>query len=47
MNLSDRTGLSVPLLSKVERGQRSPSISSLCKISIALKASVASFFDEW
>ncbi len=42
--MSRRTGLSISLLSQIERAESSPSISSLYKIAVALDARVQSLF---
>ncbi|WP_019120714.1 helix-turn-helix domain-containing protein [Brevibacillus massiliensis] len=44
--LADKTGLSKGLLSQVERGISQPSLDSLWKITRALEASFAQFFEE-
>jgi len=45
-DLSDRTGLSKPLLSQVERGVVSPPIATLLKISKALSVNIGFFFQD-
>ncbi|MBU1534506.1 response regulator [Myxococcota bacterium] len=45
--LARRTQLSISLLSQIERGESSPSISSLYKISNALSVSIASLFGDF
>jgi transcriptional regulator with XRE-family HTH domain len=45
-DLSDRTGLSKPLLSQVERGVVSPPIATLLKISKALNVNLSFFFQD-
>jgi len=42
--MSRRTGLSISLLSQIERAESSPSISSLYKISVALDARIQDLF---
>jgi transcriptional regulator with XRE-family HTH domain len=45
-NLSDRTGLSKPLLSQIEKEVVSPPIATLLKISKALNINISFFFQE-
>lgn len=45
-DLSDRTGLSKPLLSQIEKGVVSPPIATLLKISRALNVSIGFFFQD-
>jgi transcriptional regulator with XRE-family HTH domain len=45
-NLSDRTGLSKPLLSQIEREVISPPIATLLKISKALNVNISFFFQD-
>lgn len=45
--MANRTGLSVSLLSQIERAESSASISSLYKISLALEARVQDLFGEY
>jgi transcriptional regulator with XRE-family HTH domain len=45
-DLSDRTGLSKPLLSQVEKGVVSPPIATLLKISKALNVNIGFFFQD-
>ena len=45
-NLSDRTGLSKPLLSQIEREVVSPPIATLLKISKALNVNIGFFFQD-
>jgi transcriptional regulator with XRE-family HTH domain len=45
-NLSDRTGLSKPLLSQIEQELVSPPIATLLKISKALQVSISFFFQD-
>ena len=42
--MSRRTGLSISLLSQIERAESSPSISSLYKISVALDSRIQDLF---
>ena len=42
--MSRRTGLSISLLSQIERAESSPSISSLYKIAIALDSKIQDLF---
>ena len=42
--MSRRTGLSISLLSQIERAESSPSISSLYKIAVALDTRIQSLF---
>jgi two-component system, OmpR family, response regulator len=44
--MSRRTGLSISLLSQIERAESSPSISSLYKISVALDARIQDLFGK-
>jgi len=44
--MSRRTGLSISLLSQIERAESSPSISSLYKISVALDAPIQDLFGK-
>ncbi|MDX2056134.1 MAG: response regulator [Polyangiaceae bacterium] len=44
--MSRRTGLSISLLSQIERAESSPSISSLYKIAIALDAKIQTLFGD-
>ena len=44
--MSRRTGLSISLLSQIERAESSPSISSLYKISIALETKIQTLFGD-
>jgi two-component system OmpR family response regulator len=44
--MSRRTGLSISLLSQIERAESSPSISSLYKIAIALEAKIQHLFGD-
>jgi DNA-binding NtrC family response regulator len=44
--LSERTGLSRSVLSQIERGESSPSLSALFRIATALGATVADMVDE-
>ena len=46
-HMANRTGLSVSLLSQIERAESSASISSLYKISLALEARVQDLFGEY
>ena len=45
--MSRRTGLSVSLLSQIERAESSASISSLYKIAIALEPRIQDLFGEY
>jgi transcriptional regulator with XRE-family HTH domain len=45
-DLSDRTGLSKPLLSQIEKGVVSPPIATLLKISKALNVNIGFFFQD-
>ena len=45
--MSNRTGLSVSLLSQIERAESSASVSSLYKIARALECPVTSFFGKY
>jgi transcriptional regulator with XRE-family HTH domain len=45
-DLSDRTGLSKPLLSQIEKGAVSPPIATLLKISKALNTNISFFFQN-
>lgn len=45
-DLSDRTGLSKPLLSQIEKEVVSPPIATLLKISKALKVNIGFFFQD-
>jgi two-component system, OmpR family, response regulator len=45
--LSNRTGLSVSLLSQIERAESSASVSSLFKLATAMNCSIASFFGNY
>ncbi len=45
-DLSDRTGLSKPLLSQIEKEAVSPPIATLLKISKALQVNIGYFFQE-
>jgi len=45
--MSRRTGLSVSLLSQIERAESSASISSLYKIAIALESRIQDLFGEY
>jgi DNA-binding NtrC family response regulator len=45
--MSRRTGLSVSLLSQIERAESSPSVSSLYKLARALDCRVTEFFGEY
>jgi transcriptional regulator with XRE-family HTH domain len=45
-DLSDRTGLSKPLLSQIEKGVVSPPIATLLKISKALDVNISFFFQN-
>ena len=45
--LARRTGLSVSLLSQIERAESSASISSLYKIAIALESRIRDLFGEF
>jgi len=45
--MSRRTGLSVSLLSQIERAETSASISSLYKISVGLQTRVRELFGEY
>jgi transcriptional regulator with XRE-family HTH domain len=45
-DLSDRTGLSKPLLSQIEKGVVSPPIATLLKISKALGVNISFFFQN-
>ena len=45
--LARRTQLSISLLSQIERGESSPSISSLYKISSALNTRISTLFGEF
>jgi two-component system OmpR family response regulator len=44
--MSRRTGLSISLLSQIERAESSPSISSLYKIAVALETKIQSLFGD-
>jgi DNA-binding NtrC family response regulator len=44
--MSRRTGLSISLLSQIERAESSPSISSLYKISVALDSRIQDLFGK-
>src|SRR5690606_30105293 len=44
--MSRRTGLSISLLSQIERAESSPSISSLYKIAVALDSKINSLFGD-
>ena len=45
--ISHRTGLSVSLLSQIERAESSASVSSLFKLATALTCPIAHFFGEF
>ena len=45
--MSRRTGLSVSLLSQIERAESSASVSSLYKLSVALDCRMTDFFDSY
>lgn len=45
-SLAERSGLSVNSLSLIERGQNSPTVSSLHRIAEALSVAITEFFDE-
>jgi transcriptional regulator with XRE-family HTH domain len=45
-SLAERTGLSKAYLSRLEAGNRQPSIAALCAISKALGVSIASLFEQ-
>ena len=45
--MSRRTGLSVSLLSQIERAESSASISSLYKIALALESRIQDLFGEY
>jgi len=45
-DLADRTELSKPYLSRLESGERQPSIAALCAISKALGVSIAALFEQ-
>ena len=45
--MSRRTGLSISLLSQIERAESSPSISSLYKIAVALDARIQELFGKY
>jgi two-component system OmpR family response regulator len=45
--MARRTGLSVSLLSQIERAESSASISSLYKIAIALDARIRDLFGDY
>ena len=45
-DLSDRTGLSKPLLSQIEMGMVSPPVATLLKISKALQVNIGFFFQD-
>ena len=44
--MSRRTGLSISLLSQIERAESSPSISSLYKIAVALDTRIQELFGD-
>jgi transcriptional regulator with XRE-family HTH domain len=44
--MSRRTGLSISLLSQIERAESSPSISSLYKIALALETKIQDLFGD-
>lgn len=46
INISQRTGLSQPYISEIERGIKEPSIETLSKICFALGVSLAEFFSN-
>jgi transcriptional regulator with XRE-family HTH domain len=46
VNIAERTGLSKPFISEIERGIKSPSIETLSKICSALDITLAEFFTE-
>jgi two-component system OmpR family response regulator len=46
-DMSRRTGLSVSLLSQIERAESSASISSLYKIAVALDVQIRDLFGEF
>ena len=45
--MSRRTGLSISLLSQIERAESSPSISSLYKIAVALESRIQDLFGQY
>jgi two-component system, OmpR family, response regulator len=45
--LSNRTGLSVSLLSQIERAESSASVSSLYKLATAMNCAISTFFGEY
>lgn len=44
--LSDRCGLSINAISRIERGENSPTVSSLTRLSSALNIQITDFFND-
>ena len=45
-DVSELTGVSKPMLGQIERGQSTPTITTLCKIATGLKVPLSSFLKE-
>lgn len=44
--VADRCGLSINAISQIERGENSPTVSTLHRLALALKVSISDFFNE-
>ncbi|MFZ2097760.1 MAG: helix-turn-helix transcriptional regulator, partial [Anaerolineales bacterium] len=44
--LAERCGLSINSISQIERGENSPTVSSLHRLATALKVPIATFFQD-